>query len=118
MIEFTGSYFESPTSKGLSVLVQFDGAELHIWHAPEPFFRIAAFDRFRVALKKDVSQRDITLPNGARIETDDMAAATLIENFGESSVLGDKWWHQSSWMLMALLAGITIIFSAWVFTHP
>ena len=118
MIEFTGSYFESPSSKGLSVLVQFDGAELHIWHSPEPFFRVAACDRFRVAVKKGANHRAISLPNGARIETDDRAAESLVGNFGETDTLYEKWWHQSSWTLMGLLAGVTIIFSLWVFIHP
>jgi len=116
MIEFSGTYFQFPTSKALSVLVQFDGAELHIWHAPEPLFRIAACDSFRVSVKKGAGCRSITLPNGARIETDDTIAAKLASHFGGTDILDHRWWQRSPWILI-LLTGITILFGIWMITH-
>ena len=116
MIEFSGSYFEFPSSKALSVLVQFDGAELHVWHAPEPLFRIAACNSFRVSGKKGARHRSITLPNGARIETDDRIAEKLVSHCGDTDLLDHKWWQSPPWIL-ALLTGITILFGIWVFSH-
>lgn len=116
MLEFSGSYYQFPTSKGLSVLVQFDGAELHIWHAPEPFFRIAAFDSFRVTAQNGGNLRSITLPNGARIDTEDRVAGELNDRFGETDTLNLRWWQRSPWILV-LLTGITLLFGVWVLTH-
>jgi hypothetical protein len=116
MIEFSGTYFQFPTSEALSVLVQFDGAELHIWHAPEPLFRIAACDSFRVSGKKGEDRRSITLPNGARIETDDTIAEKLSNHFGGTDILNHRFWQRSPWIVI-LLTGITILFGIWVISH-
>lgn len=116
MIEFSGTYFQYPTSKALSVLVQFDGAELHIWHAPEPLFRIAACNSFRVSAKKGADFHSITLPNGARIETEDTTAEKLTSHFGGTDILNHRWWQRSPWILI-LLTGITILFGIWVISH-
>ena len=116
MIEFSGTYFQFPTSEALSVLVQFDGAELHIWHAPEPLFRIAACDSFRVSGKKGEDHRSITLPNGARIETDDTIAEKLANHFGETDILDHRFWQRFPWIVI-LLTGITILFGIWVISH-
>jgi hypothetical protein len=116
MIEFSGSYYQFPTSKGLSVLVQFDGDQLHIWHAPEPLFRIAACSSFRVTARKGDDRRSITLPNGARIDTDDRVAEDLAGHFGETNTLNPRWWQRSPWILV-ILTGITLLFGVWVLTH-
>lgn len=100
----------------MSVLVQFDGAELHIWHAPEPFFRIAACDSFRVSVDKNQQRRSINLPNGAWIETDDKLAGNLVSHFGEANARVYKWWHRSPWILV-LLTGIAVLFGIWVLSH-
>jgi hypothetical protein len=72
MIEFKGTYYHNDTSK--TVLVQYDGALLHIWQTANPFCMLLKSDVFQ--LQPDISEgkRGIKLPNGNRIETKDIEA--------------------------------------------
>lgn len=72
MIEFRGTYYHNNASK--SVLVQYDGALLHIWHMADPFCRLMKSDVFQLQPDIGKGKRCIKLPNGNRIETNDIQA--------------------------------------------
>ena len=90
MIEFNGKYLQDSSENELEVLVQFDGSDIHIWHAPETFFKIATFNQFHAFGKNGSKDFLINLPNGDRIETHDPAAGLLvhaISNNNQASLL-------------------------------
>lgn len=78
MIEFNGKYLQDSSESELEVLVQFDGSDIHIWHAPEPFFKLASFNQFHAFGKIGSKNLSIHLPNGDRIETHDPSAGLLV----------------------------------------
>jgi hypothetical protein len=80
MIEFKGAFYKNKTMPSQSVLVQFDGVLLHIWHMSNPFHRILSSDVFDLPSPMSRKRRYIKLPNGARIETDDMQALNLLQS--------------------------------------
>lgn len=78
MIEFKGTYSNESDSKSHVVLVQFDGALLHIWHLSDPFYRLLSSDVFHVGYARLNKMHRIKLLNGGRILTDDDAAISLL----------------------------------------
>lgn len=74
MIEFKGAYIDSNTKESKSVLVQFDGVLLQVWHMADPFCRLLTSDVFRLQPSVGKSKRYIKLPDGNRIETDNVNA--------------------------------------------
>ena len=78
MIEFKGTYFNESDKESRVVLVQFDGALLHIWHLSDPFYRLLSSDAFHVGYVRFNRMHRIKLPNGGRILTDDDAAISLL----------------------------------------
>ncbi len=80
MIEFKGAFYKNKTTPSQSVLVQYDGVLLHIWHMSNPFHRILSSDVFDLPCPMGRRRRYIKLPNGGRIETDDIQALTLLES--------------------------------------
>ncbi len=80
MIEFKGAFYKNKSTPSQSVLVQFDGVLLHIWHMSNPFHRILSSDVFDLPGSMGNKRRYIKLPNGGRIETDDMQALTLLKS--------------------------------------
>jgi hypothetical protein len=71
MIEFKGFYFRPDNIKALSVLVQFDGTFLHVWHLSDPFYRLISSDDFYVVSNRSDGKGIIKVSNGIRIESDD-----------------------------------------------
>jgi len=80
MIEFKGAFYKNKTMPSQSVLVQFDGILLHIWHMSNPFHRILSSDVFDLPSSMGRKRRYIKLPNGSRIETDDVQALSLLQS--------------------------------------
>ena len=80
MIELRGVYFKSKSSPPQSVLVQFDGISLHIWNMTSPFHRILSIDVFRLPFNLGQKRCWIKLPNGSRIETDDIQALAALKS--------------------------------------
>ena len=78
MIEFEGTYSHESSAESHSVLVQFDGVLLHIWHLSDPFYRLLTSDVFHLSCKQFGGNNRIKLPNGGRIETDDHNAMILL----------------------------------------
>jgi len=72
MIEFRGTYYHNDASK--PVLVQYDGALLHIWQTADPFCKLLKSDVFHLQPDVGKGKRCIKLPNGNRIETHDIEA--------------------------------------------
>jgi len=79
MIEFRGAYFNKSTDESKSVLVQFDGVLLHVWHLADPFCRLLTSDVFSLKPSIVSGKRCIKLPNGGKIETDDTNALVLLD---------------------------------------
>ncbi len=84
MIEFKGFYYKKGLSTPHSVLVQFDGVVLHVWHMSEPFHRLLTSDVFRLSLSMGKRKKYIKLPNGGKIETDDSRALNRLGIDGQS----------------------------------
>jgi hypothetical protein len=84
MIEFKGTYYKTNVMASQSVLVQFDGVLLHVWHLSDPFHRIFASDVFRVHTSLTRKKRFIKLPNGGRIESDDIDALVQLQTSSRS----------------------------------
>lgn len=80
MIEFKGAFYKNKTMPSQSVLVQFDGVLLHVWHMSNPFHRIISSDVFDLPSSMGRKTRYIKLPNGGRIETDDLQALKLLQS--------------------------------------
>lgn len=74
MIEFKGAYYNKLTDESKSVLVQFDGVLLHVWQMADPFCRLLSSDVFTLQSTMAKGKRCIKLPNGGKIETDDVNA--------------------------------------------
>ena len=89
VIEFKGAYYKKGRSAPQSVLVQFDGVLLHVWHMSDPFHRLLTSDVFRLPLAIGQRKRCIKLPNGGRIFTDDInALQSLPSNPQSTSPIG------------------------------
>ena len=80
MIEFKGAYYRKTDNEPKSVLVQFDGVLLHVWHMSNPFYRLVSSDVFRLPASIRRGKRFIKLPNGDRIETDNLDALITIQS--------------------------------------
>jgi hypothetical protein len=79
MIEFKGTYHLFSKADPVAVLVQFDGALLHVWHTSEPFHRLILSDEFRISRPfAATGPHTIKLPNGGCIRTDDSRALDLL----------------------------------------
>jgi hypothetical protein len=121
MIEFKGVYFKSKSSPSQSVLVQFDGALLHIWNISSPFHRILSSDAFRLPFTLEGQRCWVKLPNGSRIETDDIHALVSLKACCRSALpfgirLGANQWQTAvvfSSLLAALTAGILVYRLYW-----
>jgi hypothetical protein len=78
MIEFEGTYRNESGDESHVVLVQYDGAVLHIWHISDPFYRLLSSEVFHLGYERLNRMHRIKLPNGGRILTDDDAAISLL----------------------------------------
>jgi hypothetical protein len=112
MIEFKGRYFQFPKAQPVAVLVQFDGVLLHVWHLPDPFYRLFTSDEFQIARSIGKAHHIIKLPNGGRVETDDTQTfkKLAIDYKNGTHITSDG--LKSSWLL-ALLGSAAIILWAW-----
>jgi hypothetical protein len=110
MIEFKGTYYHNNASK--SVLVQYDGALLHIWQTADPFCKLLKSDVFHLQPDIGKDKRYIKLPNGNRIETNDIQAFRSLDasrrqaHFTGTSHLANL--RRLVWLIggSALLAGV------------
>ena len=111
MIQFKGAYFNRVTSESKSVLVQFDGVLLHVWQITDPFCRLLTSDVFTLQPAFGKRKRYIKLPNGGKIETDDIAAFSSLTASRHSLHTGRAWflsrlpliWFVGAGALLALL---------------
>lgn len=87
MIEFKGAYFNKATNESKTVLVQFDGVLLHVWQMADPFCRLFSSDVFSLQAAIGKGKRYIKLPNGGKIETEDISAFVSL-NANYRSCLG------------------------------
>lgn len=87
LIEFKGAYYRKGRCTPQSVLVQFDGVVLHVWHMSDPFHRLLTSDVFRLPPAIGRGKRCIKLPNGGRIETDDLNALGTIQSSSHSACI-------------------------------
>jgi len=109
MIQFKGAYFNKATKESKSVLVQFDGVLLHIWQTADPFCRLLTSDVFTLQPAFGNGKRYIKLPNGGKIETDDISAFSSLHSSRSSIYAGRKW--ISPQYRLAFLAGACIALS-------
>lgn len=116
MIEFNGAYYKNKSSPPQSVLVQFDGALLHIWNISSPFYRIQSSDAFRVPLVLGQRRCWVRLPNGGRIITNDIQALGALKSSCRSVLpaglrFGITGWHTAivfSALVSVLVTGLFI----------
>ena len=79
MIELKGIYHNSINKNPLSVLVQYDGQLLHVWHLTDPFYRLRSGSRFSIKPKNKKSEKVIKFPDGASIETENTDALESLQ---------------------------------------
>ena len=89
MIEFKGTYYKTNSTTAQTVLIQFDGVLLHVWHLSDPFHRIFASDVFQVHYSIARHRRFIKLPNGGKIESDDTKAMNQLRTTSRSLFVHD-----------------------------
>ena len=70
MIEFQGLYYSGGNKNPMTVLIQFDGRHLHVWHLADPFFRLRSSLRFTVRPLNKKSGKMIKFPDGAYIKSE------------------------------------------------
>ncbi len=99
MIQFKGAYFNRATKESKTVLVQFDGVLLHIWQMADPFCRLLTSDVFTLQPALGKRKRCIKLPNGGKIETDDIDAFSSLTASRRSLHTGRLWFF-SQWPLV------------------
>jgi hypothetical protein len=120
MIEFKGAFYKSKTSPSQLVLVQFDGVLMHIWNISSPFHRILSSDVFRLPFTLGRQRRWVKLPNGCRVETDDIQALDLLKsrcrpNLAVSIRRYIAQWHAAV-VFSALVAALTTgLLACWLF---
>lgn len=112
MIEFKGKYFQFPKAKPVSVLVQFDGVLLHVWHLPDPFYRLFTSDDFHITNALGKPNHIIKLPNGGRVETDDTQTfkKLALDHKNGTHLINDG--MRNNWIL-TLLGSAALILGAW-----
>jgi hypothetical protein len=121
MIEFKGAYYKNKSSPPQSVLVQFDGALLHVWNMSSPFYRIQSSDAFRVPLVLGRRQCWVRLLNGGRILTNDIQALCELKSSYRSALpaglrLGPTGWPTAivfSALVSVLVTGLFIGMFFW-----
>ncbi len=121
MIEFKGAFYKNKTMPSQSVLVQFDGVLLHIWHLSNPFHRIFSSDVFDLPIAMGRKKRYIRLPNGGKIVTDDLQAIQLLQSNCRprlSAKIHRIFPHRQSIQVFLVLGVIltVFIFAYWLFT--
>jgi hypothetical protein len=89
MIEFKGTYYKTNSTTAQTVLIQFDGVLLHVWHLSDPFHRIFASDVFRVPYSLARHRPFIKLPNGGKIESDDTKSLIQLRTTSRSLLVHD-----------------------------
>lgn len=122
MIEFKGAFYKNRTMQSQTVLVQFDGVLLHIWHMSNPFHRILSSDIFDLTSAIGRKRRYIKLPNGGRIETDDIQALNLLQSTCRprltAKIHGILPHRHAISMVLGLGTALTIcLFTYWLFAR-
>ena len=117
MIEFKGTYFKTKTTPPQSVLVQFDGVLLHVWHMSNPFHRILASDVFQVQNSMGKTRYFIKLPNGAKIETEDANALITLRSRCRTLQINDSQCILSQRYSPILLFGAITAISIFLITY-
>jgi len=112
MIEFKGKYCQRANEKSVVVLVQFDGVLLHVWHLPDPFYRILSSDAFQVAASFTRGQRCIKLSNGDRILTNDAPALDSLAQCHSGGGISNPSLLKPTWVIAAI-SSISIVLAAW-----
>jgi hypothetical protein len=115
MIEFNGTYSNESDDKSHVVLVQFDGALLHIWHLSDPFYRLLSSDAFHLGYVRMNRMHRIKLPNGGRILTDDDAAISLLRKRHGDRLQRLLKNSRSLRIIAALLLTFAVFAGAWMF---
>ena len=108
MIEFKGAYYNGGTQKSKSVLVQFDGILLHIWQLADPFCRLLTSDVFRLQPALGKGKRYIKLPNGGKIETDDIGAFSSLQASRRSKQAARQWLNPRWWFPWLVGGGLAL----------
>jgi hypothetical protein len=117
MIEFKGAYYKTNNTASQSVLVQFDGVLLHVWHLSDPFHRIFASDVFRVHYSFARHRRFIKLPNGGKIESDDTNALIQLRTSSRSLFIHDGAGALSHRSILLWLVGSITAFTLFLIAY-
>lgn len=115
MIEFKGTYFQPSRNAPITVLVQFDGTLLHVWHLSDPFHRLFTSEQFYIIQShgQAQAQHGIKLPNGGLLETDDIQTFKLFASQYQNAPNKNIKTLDANNLLLALLGFAAIILGAW-----
>jgi hypothetical protein len=113
MIEFKGTYHLISQADPVTVLVQYDGMILHVWHVSEPFHRLTLSDEFQISNRFISRSRSaIKLPNGSCIKTDDQGALEQLSRLRKPTARLSVVMPAQGW-IMVLLGSVTIGMVLW-----
>jgi hypothetical protein len=117
MLEFKGLYRKREQTDPVSVLVQFDGNVLHIWHQADPFYRITTCSDFSISTNQTKSIGRIKLNNGDAIETNDLQVLKLLHekthSFKKMTLF--KFFRMRDTFIAAVL--VILFFGVWLLTR-
>lgn len=111
MIEFRGTFYQGVKSDPMTVLVQYDGVLLHIWHLSNPFHRLFSSDEFRILGSFVKAEKIIRFPNGGHLETDDHQAFECLTRKCKDTLRGTPYATKRNWVL-ALLGSMALALGA------
>jgi hypothetical protein len=117
MLEFKGSYKKRDQTDPISVLVQFDGDVLYVWHQADPFYRIATCSDFSISTYQKKSIGRIKLHNGGAIETKDLCVLELLQGKTQlvKNVTSFKFLRIRDTVIAAVL--VILFFGVWLLTR-
>lgn len=117
MIEFRGAFYKSKSSPSQSVLVQFDGVLLHIWNISTPFHRILSSNVFRLPFAPGQQRCWVKLPNGCRIETDDIQALASLKSSCRCTLPFGFRLYASQWRSAVVLSALAAVLTTGLFIY-
>jgi len=109
MIQFRGAYFNKATKESKAVLVQFDGILLHIWQMTDPFCRLLTSDVFTLQPTLGKKKCYVKLPNGGRIETEDINAFSSLTASRRTRQTCRSWFSPEGRLIWLVGAGVLLV---------
>lgn len=114
MLEIRGAYSKNETSEALHVLVQFDGAVLHVWHQADPFYYLLSSTDFSISYSRSEASGSIVLKRGGWIKSKDLENLKLIQEKFKATQGRKKRARKQGREAILVIALVLLFFVAWL----